>query len=89
MPRLIFTQQLTRFVNAPEFSCEASTLSEALGLCFQNNPQLGSYILDEQSHIRQHVAIFINGQLLADRKNLGIPLESDSQVYILQALSGG
>lgn len=89
MPRLVFTQQLTRFVSAPEFNCEASSLSEALELCFKQNHQLGSYILDEQGHVRQHVAIFINGQLLSNRKDLSIPLEKETQVYILQALSGG
>ncbi len=89
MAELIFTQQLARFLSVPEFHCEAVSLGEALQQCFSTYPQLGSYILDEQGHVRQHVAIFIDGQRLTDRRDLSLQLSSLSKVYILQALSGG
>lgn len=89
MAELIFTQQLTRFISVPAYHCDANNLSEALRLCFAEHPQLGTYILDEQGHLRQHVAIFVDGQRLSDRRDLNLHLNSNSKVYILQALSGG
>jgi hypothetical protein len=33
--------------------------------------------------------VFIDGLRLRDRERLGDPLNADSQVYVVQALSGG
>ena len=87
--KLIFTQQLTRFTEAPEVHSAATTLRVALEAAFQLNPRLRGYVLDEQGHLRQHVVIFIDGVRLKDRVALDAPLASDSLVHILQALSGG
>jgi len=89
MPKLTFTQQLRRFTEVPEIDTTAETLRDALDAAFQVNPRLRGYILDEQAHLRTHVAIFIDGQRLRDRVNLNDALRPDSQIYVLQALSGG
>lgn len=67
----------------------ADNLRDALESAFSTNPQLRGYILDEQGDLRFHVAIFIDGRRVIDRTNLRDALNADSQVYILQALSGG
>lgn len=89
MPRLIFTQQLRRFTEAPEIDCGAATLRDALGIAFAANPRLRGYVLDDQGHLRRHVVVFIDGARLRDRAMLDVPLQAGSTVHVLQALSGG
>jgi sulfur-carrier protein len=89
MPRVSFTPQLRRFVDAPEVDCTATTLRDALMACFKHNPRLRGYVLDDQGHLRPNVVVFIDGQRSRDRVGLSDALRPDSAVYVLQALSGG
>lgn len=89
MPRLVFTQQLRRFTDAPEVDSAARHLRAALEDAFAVNSKLRGYVLDDQGHLRANVAVFIDGRLVRDRVKLDDPLEADSQVHVLQALSGG
>jgi sulfur-carrier protein len=89
MPRLIFTPQLRRFTEVPEVKSSASELRAALDDAFAGNPRLRGYILDEQGHLRPNVVIFIDGQRIQSTRLLNDVLLPTSQIYILQALSGG
>ena len=89
MARLVFTQQLTRFTDAPEIDTPAVMLRDALEAAFARNPRLRGYILDEQGHLRPNVAIFIDGRRIHDRTGRADRLDASSSVHILQALSGG
>lgn len=89
MATLCFTQQLTRFTEAPQIEATADTLRDALEQAFIANPRLRGYILDEQGHLRKNVVIFIDGQRVRDRVSLADPLMPASSVHVLQALSGG
>ena len=89
MPRLIFTQQLRRFTEVPEIESDARSLGQALEAAFAVNPALRGYVLDDQSHLRPHVAVFIDGRRLRDRDTLDVALPADGTVYVFQALSGG
>ena len=89
MARLVFTQQLARFIAVPEFDSDARRLRTALEDAFANNPRLSGYILDDQGHLRENVVIFIDGRRSRDRTRLDDELQPDSTVYILQARSGG
>lgn len=89
MARLVFTQQLARFIAVPEVETGALRLRAALDDAFENNPLLRGYVLDEQGHLRENVVIFIDGRRCADRVALDDTLTPTSRVYILQALSGG
>jgi sulfur-carrier protein len=89
MAIIVFTQQLRRFTETPEVTADAATLRDALEAAFAVNPRLRGYIVDEQGHLRQHVAVFIDGLRVADRVSLNDPLQPDSNVHVLQALSGG
>ena len=89
MARLIFTQQLARFTHVPQVDTGAAFLRAALEAAFDANPMLRGYILDEQGHLRDNVAVFIDGRRSLERVRLDDPLAPDSTVYILQALSGG
>lgn len=89
MARLVFTQQLARFVAAPQFDTGAAHLRAALEEAFENNPMLRGYVLDDQGDLRENVVIFIDGRRCTDRRRLDDPLQPASMVYVLQALSGG
>ena len=89
MARIVFTQQLRRFTETPEVDAPAGRLREALQAAFDINPRLQGYVLDEQGHLRANVVVFIDGQRSQDRVALNDVLRADSQVHVLQALSGG
>lgn len=89
MPRIAFTPQLRRFTETPDVHSTAATLKGALEDAFAHNPRLRSYVLDDQGHVRPHVAIFIDGLRFTERVELNQPLAENSTVHVLQALSGG
>ena len=89
MPRVLFTPQLKRFLDAPEVRTDATTLRAALAASFADNPRLQGYVLDEQGHLRPNVVVFVDGRRSRDRMALADALQPDSRVHVLQALSGG
>jgi len=64
------------------------TVGAALADVFARHPAVKSYILDDQDRLRTHIAVFVDG-VHVRREILDYPLKSESEVYILQALSGG
>ncbi len=86
MPELHFTPQLRRFTETPQLQCEAASLRDALEAAFAVNPRLRGYVLDDQGDLRPNVAVFVDGRRTLD---LHAALQADSQVHVLQALSGG
>lgn len=89
MAQVFFTQQLARFTQVPQVETGADRLRAGLDSAFAANPLLRGYVLDDQGHLRENVVIFIDGRRCADRARLDDPLQPDSKVYVLQALSGG
>ena len=89
MPRMIFTPQLQRHVPSPTCEVEGATVRAALDAVFADHDALRGYVLDDQGHLRKHVVIFVDGQRIRDRAGLSDPLRSGSEIYVLQALSGG
>jgi sulfur-carrier protein len=89
MPTINFAPHLQRHVPCPKQTVAAATLREALDAAFVAAPAMRHYVLDEQSHIRKHVAVFINGTLIRDRVNLDIAMNDDDRIDVIQALSGG
>jgi hypothetical protein len=89
MATVIFTQHLARFLDCPNQSVGAGSLGAALDEACRAKPGLRGYVLDEQGRLRQHVAIFIDGRRVRDRRELSDPVAPDSTVHVLQALSGG
>jgi len=77
MKKIVFTQQLRRFTEAPELESHGLTVRAVLEDAFLVNPRLRSYVLDDQSDLRQHVVVFINGERLRDRSSLGNELPVD------------
>jgi sulfur-carrier protein len=89
MPRVEFAASLQRHVSCAAFSCEAASLHQALEAAWRKAPRMRGYVLDEQGHVRKHVAVFVNGELLRDRAQVARPLGPADLVFVAQALSGG
>lgn len=89
MAKVIFTANLMRHVDCPPVEVKGATVREVLAKIFSENPRLKSYVVDEQFGLRRHMGIIVDGEIVRDRKRLSDPVESSSEVYVLQALSGG
>jgi sulfur-carrier protein len=46
-------------------------------------------VLDDQAALRRHMAVIVDGHSLKDRVNLSDAARPNSEIYVLQALSGG
>jgi hypothetical protein len=89
MPTVRFTENIQRHVECPSREVTGSTLREVLDGYFEGNPRARGYVLDDQGRLRQHMAIFIDGRQLQDRRALGDQVPPDAVVDLVQALSGG
>lgn len=89
MPLVRFAPALTRHVACADQQVAAQTLAGALDAAFQAAPALRGYVLDDQGAVRKHVAVFVNGEMLRDRRRLDRPLAAADQVMVIQALTGG
>ena len=89
MPRVVFTSNLQRHVDCPETEVAAGTLRMVLAQVFVAQPQARGYVLDEQGHLRRHVTVFIDGRRVRDRERLDEVVGASSEVYVMQALTGG
>lgn len=90
MPTVKFTYALKRFFpGLKDTPAKGEMLTDILEEIEIAYPGIGSYILDEQGSLRRHVNIFINGAMIPDRTKLNSPVAEKSEVYIIQALSGG
>ena len=90
MPTVKFTYALNKFFSGlKDTPAKGDTLKDVLKEIENNYPGIGSYILDEQGSLRRHVNIFIDGVLINDRTSLSDRFTENSEIYIIQALSGG
>jgi molybdopterin synthase sulfur carrier subunit len=89
MPKVVFTSHLQRHVDCPDVTVDGTTVRDALEHVFAANQKLRSYILDDQSRLRTHMVIFVDGVTVKDRDQLSDSVHSHSEIYVMQALSGG
>jgi hypothetical protein len=89
MAHISFTPNLQRHLDVPELDVAAATVAAALEAAFVANPRLRSYLLDDQGRLRRHVAIFVDAQQVNDRRRLSDPVGPASDIFVVQALSGG
>ena len=89
MPTVRFTATLARHRPAGALEAEGATVAEVLDAALGDDPLLRGYVLDEQGRLRKHVNIFVDGAMVADRLRLSDPVTPGSEIYVLQALSGG
>jgi hypothetical protein len=69
MPYLKFTGHLRRFFpDLSEGMVDGRTVAEVIGVLDERYPGLAAYIIDEQGALRKHVNIFVNDELIQDRR---------------------
>lgn len=89
MARVVFTQNLIRHVPCPSLEVPGATVREVLGRVFADNPRLAGYVVDERGVLRRHMVVFVDGRQVEDRAALSDAVLPGSEVYVMQALSGG
>jgi sulfur-carrier protein len=89
MAKMNFTSNLRRHVDCPSLEVVATQLHAALEQAFAKNQRLKTYVLDDQGHLRKHMRILIDGQALIDREKFKDTIKPDSEIWVMQALSGG
>ena len=89
MPKVSFTQNLKRHLSVSRTEVPGTTVREALEAVFDENPMLRSYVVDDQGCLRKHVVVFVDGEMVEDRDALSDPVESSTELVVMQALSGG
>ncbi len=89
MARVSFTPNLQRYVETRELVVCGNNVAEVLGAVFLEVAHLRGYLLDDQGALRKHVNIFVDNQAISDRTSLLDPVAATSEVFVVQALSGG
>jgi hypothetical protein len=84
-----FTSHLVRHRPAPMIDAAGATVAEVLAAGLAGDDLLRSYVLDEQGRLRKHVTIYLDGSVITDRLRLSDPVGPQTEIYVLQALSGG
>jgi sulfur carrier protein ThiS len=89
MPTVAFTPNLKRHLCCPVRTVPGATVREVLENIFTEEPKLRGYVLDDQGRLRQHLAVFVDGSLVADRQTLNDRVNPHGEIFVMQALSGG
>ncbi len=91
MPQVKLTAHLGKFFPDTHriLQVDGSTIREIVTQLNLQCPGLGDYLVTEQGSLRQHVNIFVNGTMIKDRATLQDVVAAESEIYIVQALSGG
>jgi molybdopterin converting factor small subunit len=89
MARVTFTSNLRRHVDCAVVEAAGQTVREVLDSVFESNDRLRGYILDDQAALRKHMTILVDGKRVGDLSGLSDAVQPKSEVYVMQALSGG
>lgn len=89
MAKINFTSNLRRHVDSATVEVSATVLHHALQQAFAKNERLKTYVLDDQGHLRKHMRILVDGKAITDLKNFTDAVKPDSEIWVMQALSGG
>jgi len=89
MAQVHFSTWLRELVPDGAVTASGGTVGDALGAVFVQVPQLRGYLLDDRGLLRKHVCVFADGERLPGAAALGHPIRPDSQLHVMQALSGG
>ena len=89
MAQVRFTSWLRELVPDAAIEAGGATVGDALAAVFTELPQVRGYVLDDRGSLRKHVCVFADGRRLPRDATLSHPIRQDSELYVMQALSGG
>jgi sulfur-carrier protein len=69
--------------------CSGASVREVLSHVFAANQRLATYVLDDQGALRKHMRILVDGLAISDLEKQSDPVQPHSEVWVMQALSGG
>jgi hypothetical protein len=84
-----FTSNLRRHVDCPSVTVSGGTVRDVLDEAFASNERLKTYVLDDQGHLRRHMRILVDGTAIKDLEKQSDAVKPSSEVWVMQALSGG
>jgi len=85
MVQITFAESIQRHVPTPPVETRGGVLAEV----FASREQLRGYILDDQGSLRLHLAVFVDGEQIADPRGLSDEVPDGAKIHVIQALSGG
>jgi molybdopterin converting factor small subunit len=68
-----------------ELSLDGSTVRDVLLALEREHPATQGWILDEQSSIREHINVFVNGEKCGEEAALG----AGDRIHVIPSISGG
>jgi hypothetical protein len=89
VPKVTFTRHLARHLDATAVEAPGRTAAEVMNNVFATNHFARGYILEDGGGLRSHITLFIDGEPIRDRATLTDPVSANSEIYVMQALSGG
>jgi len=89
MARVFFTANLRRHVDCASMAADGATVREVLAQVFAAQDGLGAYVLDDQGGLRKHMTILVDGRRISDIERLSDAVGPSSEIWVMQALSGG
>lgn len=90
MPNVTLTRALAQQTQGElRHQVDAATVHDAIACVIERHPLLRRYILTDNGVLRQHVNVFLNDALVADRRGLTDRVEPSDEIHVLQAVSGG
>jgi sulfur-carrier protein len=89
MPRIFFTPNLARHLEVATLTVEGDSVAAVFEQVFRHQPELRGYLLDDQGRLRPHVAVFVDDRRIRDPEALSDAVTANSEVHVIQALSGG
>lgn len=84
-----FTPNLARLVENAPIAAAGATVGEVLRDAFRRDPRARDFVLDEAGKLRKHMTVFLNGESIVDRDGLSDAVRDGSELWVMQALSGG
>ena len=89
MAKVFFTSNLRRHVDCATMDAAGENVREVLARVFAAQDRLGAYVVDDQGALRKHMTILVDGQRIKDLEGLSDPVMAKSEIWVMQALSGG
>jgi len=72
-----------------KLDAEPQTVGEALNELWAAHAGLRDRVLTEQGVVRQHVNVFLNGEVTRRDQVLQLPITGNAEICIMPAVSGG
>jgi sulfur-carrier protein len=84
--KVLIPTALRSYTGAREVEAGGESVAEVLCELDRRYPGFRFRMVDEQSRVRPHIRVFVNGEQIFDLRR---PLRPSDSIHIVQALSGG